>query len=465
MLQRFRREPGFYRRVWLLALPLILQNLITTSLGFVDTFMVGLLGNEPMAAVTAANSPIFLIQVIVFGLMSGLTVLVSQYWGRGDVDAINRCMGVAMYVALAVSTVMAAVLFFQPEAVMRLVTPNAVLVELGTPYLRIVGISYIFNSLTSVYISMQRSTENPALGMKVFAVSMLLNTFLNYCFIFGNFGAPALGVTGAAVATLTSRVVEFLITLVYALRNRRIPLRFFQLLRPGREILGSFVRYSTPVVCNETLWGLGTTVMTMIMGHMTISTEMLAAYAIMGNIDKFSTVACFGLAGATAVIVGKRIGEGAGKEEVYDLGVCLLGLALAVGIVVAVALAVLLPTVFIPHLYPLFHLKGQAETIAVTMCVVYICMMPMKSFDISNITGLLRAGGDARMASVIDLAPLWCFAIPLTALMALVLEAPIVVVCLALQAENLLKMPLGLIRLRSRKWINDVTRDGKRRKP
>ena len=141
MLQRFRREPGFYRRVWLLALPLILQNLITTSLGFVDTFMVGLLGNEPMAAVTAANSPIFLIQVIVFGLMSGLTVLVSQYWGRGDVDAINRCMGVAMYVALAVSTVMAAVLFFQPEAVMRLVTPNAVLVELGLPYLRIVGVS------------------------------------------------------------------------------------------------------------------------------------------------------------------------------------------------------------------------------------------------------------------------------------------------------------------------------------
>lgn len=117
-------------------------------------------------------------------------------------------------------------------------------------------------------------------------------------------------------------------------------------------ILGSFVRYSTPVVCNETLWGLGTTVMTMIMGHMATSTEMLAAYAIMGNIDKFSTVACFGLAGATAVIVGKRIGEGAGKEEVYDLGVCLLGLALAVGIAVAAALAVLLPTVFIPHLYP-----------------------------------------------------------------------------------------------------------------
>ena len=460
MLQRFRREPGFYRRVWLLALPLILQNLITTSLGFVDTFMVGLLGNEPMAAVTAANSPIFLIQVIVFGLMSGLTVLVSQYWGRGDVDAINRCMGVAMYVALAVSTVMAAVLFFQPEAVMRLVTPNAVLVELGTPYLRIVGISYIFNSLTSVYISMQRSTENPALGMKVFAVSMLLNTFLNYCFIFGNFGAPALGVTGAAVATLTSRVVEFLITLVYALRNRRIPLRFFQLLRPGREILGSFVRYSTPVVCNETLWGLGTTVMTMIMGHMTISTEMLAAYAIMGNIDKFSTVACFGVAGATAVIVGKRIGEGAGREEVYSVGCCLLTVSFGVGLAVSLCLAVLLPTVFIPYLYPLFHLKGLALEIAVIMCVVYLFMLPLKAFDITNITGLLRAGGDSRTASIIDLSCQWVIAVPLTFLTALVFNAPVAVVCLCIQSENVCKCPWGILRLRSRKWINNVTEGG-----
>lgn len=458
MLQRFRRPAGFYRRVWLLALPLILQNLITTSLGFVDTFMVGMLGNEPMAAVTAANSPIFLIQVIVFGLMSGLTVLVSQYWGKGDVDAINRCMGVAVYFALAVSSLMALVLFLRPEWVMRLVTPNQVLIELGAPYLRIVGVSYIFDSVASVYISMQRSTENPVLGMKVFAAAMLLNTFLNYCFIFGNFGAPALGVTGAAVATLASRIVEFVITLLYAVGNKRIPLRPAALVRPGKEILRGFIRYSTPVVCNETLWGLGTTVMTMIMGHMAISTEMLAAYAIMGNIDKFSTVACFGLAGATAVIVGKRIGEGAKKDEVYELGVCLLGLSVLVGLVVAVSLAILLPTVFIPHLYPLFKLSRLAETIAVTMCVVYVFMMPMKAFDITNITGLLRAGGDAKMASVIDLAPLWCFAIPLTALVALVLDAPVTVVCLAIQGENIIKMPAGIFRLRSRKWINDVTR-------
>ena len=232
------------------------------------------------------------------------------------------------------------------------------------------------------------------------------------------------------------------------------------LLRPGWDMVRSFLKYATPVLVNEVLWGLGVSVMTAIMGHMVISTDILAAYAIMGNIDKFSTVACFGVAGATAVIVGKRIGEGAGREEVYSLGCCLLTVSLGVGVAVAAALAVLLPTVFVPYLYPLFHLEGLALRIAVTMCVVYICTMPMKAFDITNITGLLRAGGDARMASVIDLAPLWVVAVPLTALAALMLDAPVTIVCLCIQTENLCKMPLGILRLRSRKWINDVTQGG-----
>ena len=318
---------------------------------------------------------------------------------------------------------------------------------------------------------------------RVFAASMLLNTFLNYILIFGKLGAPALGVTGAAIATLTSRIfgklgapalgvtgaaiatltsriVEFAIVAAAAAVTHRVPLRPKALLRPGRAMIRSFIKYASPVIINESFWGLGTTVMTAIMGHMAISADMLAAYAIMGNIDKFSTVTCFGVAGATAVIVGKRIGEGAGKEEVYSLGCCLLTVSLGVGVAVAAALAVLLPTVFVPYLYPLFHLEGLALRIAVTMCVVYICMMPMKAFDITNITGLLRAGGDARMASVIDLAPLWVVAVPLTALAALMLDAPVTVVCLCIQTENLCKMPVGILRLRSRKWINDITRGG-----
>ncbi|WP_295585916.1 MATE family efflux transporter [uncultured Oscillibacter sp.] len=458
MLRYLRRPAGFYKRLFLLALPLILQNLITTSLGFVDTFMVGLLGDTQLSAVTAANAPIYLVQVIIFGLMSGLTILVSQFWGKGDMLAINRCMGIAMYAGFTIAACTAAAMFFFPQTILSLVTDNALLITEGSPYLRIVGISYIFNAVSSVYVSMQRSAENPLFGMLVFATSMLLNTFLNYCFIFGNLGAPALGVTGAAIATLTSRIVEFLIVVCYAARSRRVPLIPRALFRPGAATVRMYVKYATPVLLNETLWGLGTTMMTVIMGHMAISADMLAAYAIMGNIDKFSTVSCFGLAGATAVIIGKRIGEGASKDEIYDLSWCLLLVALGLGVLLGAALGIALPGVFIPYLYPLFSLSPTATEAAATMCVVYLLTMPLKSFDISNITGVLRAGGDAAMASVIDLVPLWLTAVPLAALTALVLDAPLIFVCLGLYAENFFKCPWGIVRLRSRKWINDVTR-------
>ena len=458
MLRFLRREPGFYRHTWMLALPIILQNLITTSLGFVDTFMVGLLGQSELSAVTAANTPVYLVQVIIFGLLSGLSILVSQYWGRHDAESINRCMGVALYTGVSIAAAVAVALFLFPHWVMGLVTDNGLLIDLGAPYLRLVGISYVFNTASSVYVGMQRSTENPSMGLTVFTTSMVLNTFLNYILIFGKFGAPALGLTGAAAATLAARVVEFLLTFGYALRDRRIPLQPAALLRPGTALIRDFVKYSIPVLLNDSLWGLGTTVITAIIGHMAISEEMLAAYAIMGNIEKFSTVACWGISGAAAVIIGKLIGEGASRDQVYDVGCCLLLLSLLLGFLGSACLAVLLPTVFIPYLYPLFHLADLSLRIAVTMCVVFIVIMPTKAFDITNISGILRAGGDVRMAAIIDLGSLWGVAVTTTALTALVFHAPAALVCLGIQAEGLSKMPLGIWRLRSRKWINDVTR-------
>ena len=460
MLRFLRREPGFYRHTWMLALPIILQNLVTTSLGFVDTFMVGLLGQAELSAVTAANTPIFLVQIIIFGLLSGLAVLVSQYWGKHDTEAINRCMGIALYTGVSLAALIALALFLAPRQVMALVTDNALLIQLGAPYLRIVGFSYVFNTASSVYVGVQRSTENPSMGLTVFTVSMVLNTFLNYVLIFGKFGAPALGITGAALATLTARAVEFVITFGYALRDRRIPLLPAALLPPGTAFVGDFLKYSTPVLVNDSLWGLGTTLITAVIGHMAISEEMLAAYAIMGNIEKFSTVACYGISGASAVIVGKRIGEGASREKVYEVSWCMLLLTVMIGLMVSLSLAVLLPTVFIPWLYPLFHLEGLSLEIAATMCVVFIIMMPTKAFDITNISGVLRAGGDVRVSAVIDVGSVWLVALPITVLSALVFEAPVALVCLGIQAEGLSKVPLGIWRLRSRKWINDVTREG-----
>ena len=457
MLRALRRESGFYRRLWTLAAPMILQNIITTSLGFADIFMVGLLGNAEMAAATAANVPVFIIQVVIFGFQSGMAVLVSQYWGRGDTDSINRCLGVALYAVTGFSTLLALITFLFPAQVLRLITPNEELVDLAVRYIQIVGFSYIFNGISSIYAGIQRSTEYPKFGMLLFGVSMCVNTFLNFVLIFGHFGAPAMGITGAAVATLTSRVVEFVIAAVFALSSRRLPLRWSCILRPGRAIVRSFLTYSTPVVCNEAMWSIGTSMLTVIMGHMANSQDMLAAYALVGNIDKLSTVVCFGLAGSAAVIVGKEIGQGHSRERVYEVSWTLLLVSMLVGGAVMALLLVLLPTFFRPVLFPLFQLAPGAEEAATYLAVVYAVFRPMRAFDITNITGILRAGGDARVASLIDIGPLWLAAIPLMALTGLVLHAPTWVVCIAMQAENLLKCPIGLVRFHSRKWINDVT--------
>ncbi len=457
MFRALHRESGFYRRLWTLAAPMILQNIITTSLGFADIFMVGLLGNAEMAAATAANVPVFIIQVVIFGFQSGMAVLVSQYWGRGDTDSINRCLGVALYAVTGFSTLLALITFLFPAQVLRLITPNEELVDLAVRYIQIVGFSYIFNGISSIYAGIQRSTEYPKFGMLLFGVSMCVNTFLNFVLIFGHFGAPAMGITGAAVATLTSRVVEFVIAAVFALSSRRLPLRWSCILRPGRAIVRSFLTYSTPVVCNEAMWSIGTSMLTVIMGHMANSQDMLAAYALVGNIDKLSTVVCFGLAGSAAVIVGKEIGQGHSRERVYEVSWTLLLVSMLVGGAVMALLLVLLPTFFRPVLFPLFQLAPGAAEAATYLAVVYAVFMPMRAFDITNITGILRAGGDARVASLIDIGPLWLAAIPLMALTGLVLHAPTWVVCIAMQAENLLKCPIGLIRFHSRKWINDVT--------
>lgn len=458
MFRALRREPGFYKRLWTLAAPMILQNIITTSLGFADIFMVGLLGNAEMAAATAANVPVFIIQVVIFGFQSGMAVLVSQYWGRGDTDSINRCLGVALYAVTGFSTLLALITFLFPAQVLHLITPNQELVDLAVRYIQIVGFSYIFNGISSIYAGIQRSTEYPAFGMLLFGVSMCVNTFLNFVLIFGHFGAPAMGITGAAAATLVSRIVEFVIAAVFALSSKRLPLRWSCILRPGRAIVRSFLTYSTPVVCNEAMWSIGTSMLTVIMGHMANSQDMLAAYALIGNIDKLSTVVCFGLAGSAAVIVGKEIGQGHSRERVYQVSWTLLLASMLVGGAVMVLLLTLLPTFFRPVLFPLFQLAPGAAEVATYLAIVYAVFMPMRAFDITNITGVLRAGGDAKVASLIDIGPLWLAAIPLMALTGLVLHAPTWVVCIAMQAENMLKCPIGLVRFRSRKWINDVTR-------
>lgn len=459
MFSFLKQGKSFYRNLIALCIPIILQNLVTTSLAMIDTFMVGMLGETPLAAVTLANLPIFVVQFIVFGIQSGSAVLISQYWGHRDSDSINRVIGVSAMIACGAAVIFSLVLFFFPTQIMGLFTNDPTLRDIAAQYGQIVGFSYIFNSLTSVYVGALRSMEKPKVGLAIFSCSMLANTCLNWIFIFGKLGAPALGVAGAALATLLSRVVEFIIMAVYAVRNKSFRLRPTLILRPGKEMCRRFLKYATPVVLNETLWGLGTSMYPTIMGHMDGSTEILAAYAVAGNIDRFCSVGIFAIAAAAAVIIGREIGAGR-SNKVYDVGKALLSVSVALGAVVGVFMLIATYFVIQPFIYPIYpafqNCPGAAKLTTLMLTIVAV-FLPSRAFNSTSIVGVLRGGGDVSFTAAIDILPLWCIAIPLAAVTGLVAELGILWVYLSIEVENMVKFFLGIWRFRSRKWIRDVT--------
>ena len=450
------RGRAFYRNVVTLALPIVLQNLCTTLLGLIDTFMVGSLGEAPLAAVLVANTPVFIIQLVIFGLQSGSSVLISQFWGKGDTDSINRVVGNGFYIAGAIAAVFAGAMFLVPEQIMALMTDNKELIPLAAKYARIVGFSYLFNSMTGIYVGAHRAMENPKLGMTVFGISMLTNAFLNWIFIFGNLGAPALGVEGAAIATLCSRIVEFVITFTYALTNRRFPLRPRLILRPGGQLLRKFFRYSGPVVINETMWGTGYSLYKVVLGHMEGSTEILAARALAGNVEDLCTIVIFAIAGTTAIVIGREIGAGR-RECLFEMGAALDTLACLAGLLIGLPMVACAWLVFPQVLYPIFHLSPTAGDITTMMLTFVGVFLPLRAFDTVNTVGVLRGGGDVRVATLIDIIPMWCISIPLAALFGLGLKWGIFWVYVGMMSEHFIKFVLGLTRLRSRAWINDVT--------
>ena len=456
MFDLFRRERGFYRRLLALAMPILLQNLITNSLGLVDTFMVGTMGQRPLAGVTLANIPVFVVQLMMFGIQSGSSVLISQYRGKGDQDSIQRVMGIGMYAAGAIGLVFALIMGFFPHQFMSLFGDDPQVVATASHYARIVGWSYFFDSFVQVYNGVHRAMGDPKRGLYILGVSMACNTFLNWVFIFGNLGAPRLEVEGAALATLLARVLSCAIAVGWAALDRNFKLDPALLFRPDGEMVGRFVRFATPVMCNETFWGLGTSIFPTIMGHMAGSEEILAAYAIAGNITNLCTVGVFAISGTAAILIGQEIGSGR-ADRVYSLGALLNALAFLFGLGAGLLFLGLLHWFVIPVLYPLFGLSSAAGDICTMMLTVVFTMMPLRSFECTNIVGVLRGGGDVRMATLIDLTPLWVVALPLAVLSGLVFKAGIFWVYLSMMSENLVKGILGIRRFLSGKWINDVT--------
>ena len=446
------RDKRFYRLLFSIALPIAVQNLITFMVSMVDTLMVGALGEIQLSAVSIANNLFFVLTILMFGLAGGFNIMISQYWGKGNVKTIHKILAIMYRVCLLITGIFIFIALFLPKYFMGIFTTDKAVIDFGASYLRIVCIGYLFYSITNCTIMMLRSVKTVSISIIVYTASLVVNSILNWILIFGNLGAPELGIRGAAIATVCARITEFSIVLVFMfIYERKIGLKIEHLLKLDKEILKDYVGLCTPVLCNELLWAIGASMISVIVGRM--GTEVVAANSINGVAHQFVTVFIFGMSNATAVIIGNTIGEGKkekAKEYAYSIGIFSVVMGCISG------LMILLIKPFVVNFY---NVSYSTKLIAMEIMTVTSGIIVFQSLASNFMMGVLRGGGDAKFVLINDLIFMWLVAIPGGFFVAFVLELPVALVFLVIKCDEILKSLTSVYRVISGKWVNDVTKD------
>lgn len=442
----------FYRSVFALVIPMALQNLINVGVTAADVIMLGRVGEKALSGASLAGQVQYIMVLFLFGLTSGATVLTAQYWGKGDKKTIEKILGLGMKAAIIVTAIFTVAALLIPDLLMRIFTNDPAVISEGMKYLRIVAFSYVLMGITQVYLFIMRSVERVVVATVVYLVSLICNVILNAIFIFGLIGCPAMGIQGAALGTLAARFVELILVFGYArLFNKDIKFRFRYLMRTDKLLVRDFLRYALPVVMNEVMWGLGTAANTAILGHM--GSAAVAANSVAQVARQLATVVAFGLSSATAIYLGKTIGEKKFEHaKAYAHRFLLLSVVMgAIGGVIILVAA--------PVTAALLSLTPAAKSYLKFMFFVMSYFVIAQSFNTTMVVGTFRSGGDTRFGLIMDVATMWGYSILFGFLAAFVFHCGVPVVYIILMSDELIKVPITWIRYRSYKWLKDVTRE------
>jgi len=440
----------FYVRLMTLALPIIIQNFISSCLNMVDTVMIGQVGETQIAAVGIANQYFLLFNLVIIGIHSGCGVFISQFWGKGDRVSIRKVVGIGLYISSIAALIFMIVALLFPEGIVSIFSENDPLViSEGAAYLRIVCISYIFTALSFGYAFASRSIGNAFMPMVISALALGCNTILNYILIFGHMGAPVLGVRGAAIATLIARVFETLLIIVWIYTSRNVlAVRLKDLLGISSKFIAGVVKTMIPVVLNESCWGLAYIIYSVAYGR--IGTQAIAAVQICNTVVNLFTVAIFGVAAAAGVMIGHKIGEN-NEDEAYTYAWRFTILSAIGGILTGIILAAGTPAIL-----SLFDVSAEVHNSARLILYITSLVMVVKFFNIIQIVGILRGGGDARYAFIAEGITMWFIGVPLAFLGALVFKLPVHWVSALVMFEEVAKAIAVIVRLVSGKWIKNV---------
>lgn len=442
----------FYKNVFALVLPMALQNLINVGVTSADVIMLGKVGEIALSASSLAGQIYFILSLILFGLTSGAAVITAQYWGKKDIVTIEKVLGISMQIGVSLGLLFFAASQAAPETLMKIFTSEAAVIEDGVRYLRIVSWSFPLAAGTLVYLNIMRSVEKVIISTVVYLVSLIFNIIFNAVFIFGLGPAPEMGVAGAALATLLARIAEVLMVFVYSLKvNRDVCLRMKNLLNRDRTLIRDFKVYALPVILNELAWGVGMAAISAVIGH--LGSAAVAANSVTQVTRQLSNVVIIGVANATAIILGRTIGEK--KEElarVYASRLVKLSLILGVlasGVILGMG----------PIVKRFMTLSPQAGEYLSQMMLIMALYVLCQAVDLTYIVGIFRAGGDTRVGLILDGVSLWGICIPLGFITAFILKLPVWAVYLCLTCDEMLKLPFSHRRYKSGKWLKNITRD------
>ena len=441
------RKRSLRKEIVRLALPIALQQFMTALVGACDAIMLGKLSQDAMSAVSLATQVTFVFNLFMFAFMAGENMFVAQYYGKGDYTGISQVFSLVTKICGCIAVVFLAGTLFFPEQLMRILTNEETLIVLGSEYLRVIGISYVFSGIAQIFLAIMKNCGAVNMSTLINGVMVILNIALNAVFIFGLSGFPKMGIKGAALATVLATVVQFLWSVGYVLcRIRAVK---FSLRSCEKKLFGRFWQKAVPLLINNLAWGIGFSMYSVIMGH--LGTDAVAANGI-ANISKNLVVCfCLGLGNAGSIIVGNRLGADR-LQEAKEVGETLTKTAIIAGIVSGIVLIALSP-----FITKMVDLTPTARGYLQKMLLISSYYIAGKSVNCMTIGGIFAAGGDSKFGMLCDSVTLWCIIVPLGCICAFILKLPVMVVYFVLNLDEIIKLPVVYKHYKKYKWIKNLT--------
>lgn len=444
----------FYSQIFKLVLPIIIQNLLSAAVSSADVVMLNYVSQSAISAVSLAAQYASILFMVFYGVGTGVTILAAQYYGKGDVRAIQVVEGIALRFSIPISAAFAAAALGMPETMMRLFTNDGELIAIGASYLRYMSVAYLCWGVIEVYLATLRSVNRVTVSTALNVLAFSLNVLLNAVWIFGLFGAPKLGAMGVALATSLSRLIELGACVVVSLLSKDVHLNLRYIFMRNKPLFSDFIRLSLPALGNDISWSVAFSMYSVILGH--LGTDVVAANSFVIVVRNFGTILCFGMASAGGILLGNIIGENK-LEEAREGAKKLMKLTVITGAIGGLIILAAMPLVLA---YARESLSEQAMRYLRNMLFINTYYVMGAAVNTTLIAGVFRAGGDSRFGFICDTIDMWCYAVPLGFIAAFVLKLPVMWVYFLLCTDEFVKWPWVIRHYRSGKWLNNITREG-----